>query len=60
MRVYSAAAMCDVIDVTLFKFNHYDNLIWTKALNQLDYLQADDNSIIIIGRRYYWYCHDCH
>jgi hypothetical protein len=47
MRVYSAAAMCDVIDVTLFKFNHYDNLIWTKALNQLDYLQADDNSIII-------------
>ena len=47
MRVYTAAAMCDVIDVTLFKFNHYDNLIWTKALNQLDYLQADDNSIII-------------
>lgn len=39
--------MCDVIDVTLFKFNHYDNLIWTKSLNQLDYMRVDENTIIV-------------
>jgi len=47
MRIYNSASMCDVIDVTLFKFNHYDNLIWTKAINQIDYLRIDDDAIIV-------------
>jgi len=47
MKIYSSAVMCDVIDVTLFKFNHYDNLIWTKCLNQLDYMRVDENTIVV-------------
>ena len=47
MREFSPATMCDVIDITLFKFNHYDNLIWTKCLNQVDYTIVDDSSILV-------------
>lgn len=47
MKIYSSADFVDVIDVTLFKYNHYDNLIWTKCLNQLDYMKVDDDSILI-------------
>ena len=47
MKIYSSSDFVDVIDVTLFKFNHYDNLIWTKCLNQLDYMRVDDESILI-------------
>lgn len=39
--------MCDIIDITLFKFNHYDNLIWTKCLNQVDYMRVDADSILV-------------
>ena len=44
---YNTATMCDIIDITLFKFNHYDNLIWTKCLNQVDYMRVDDDSILV-------------
>ena len=47
MQIYNSADFVDVIDVTLFKFNHYDNLIWTKCLNQLDYMQVDEDSILV-------------
>tara|TARA_R110000772_G_scaffold65904_2_gene147078 strand:+ start:5875 stop:6516 length:642 start_codon:yes stop_codon:yes gene_type:complete len=47
MLDYDTGAMCDVIDVTLYKFNHYDNLIWTRTLNQLDYIRADEASIVV-------------
>lgn len=44
---YNPGTMVDVIDVTLFKYNHYDNLIWTKCLNQVDYMQAREDEIIV-------------
>ena len=44
---YNTATMCDIIDITLFKFNHYDNLIWTKCLNQVDYMRVDEDSILV-------------
>ena len=47
MKSYNTALMCDIIDVTLFKFNHYDNLIWTKCLNQVDYMRVDEDSIVV-------------
>lgn len=47
MESFNTAAMCDVIDVTLFKFNHIDNLIWTKCLNQVDYAVVNDDSILV-------------
>ena len=47
MGNFNTASMCDIIDITLFKFNHYDNLILTKCLNQVDYMRVDDDSILV-------------
>jgi len=47
MQGFNTGSMCDIIDVTLYKFNHYDNLIWTKCLNQLDYTQYSQDSILV-------------
>lgn len=51
MQQFSPSAMCDVIDITLYKFNYYDNLIWTKCLNQIDYMIVDDDSILVTPRQ---------
>ena len=47
MKNFRTSSMCDVIDVMLYKFNHYDNLIWTKCLNQLDYAIVNEDSILV-------------
>lgn len=47
MQPYSSATMCDLIDVTLFKYNHIDNLIWTRCLNQLDFIEVRQDSIVV-------------
>jgi len=47
MDSFNTASMCDVIDITLYKFNYYDNLIWTKCLNQLDYSNVNEDSILV-------------
>lgn len=47
MKQFSSSSMCDVIDVTLFKSNYYDNLIFTKCVNQIDYLVVNDDSILV-------------
>jgi len=47
MRYFNTGSVCDVIDITLYKFNYYDNLIWTKCLNQLDFIRIDESSILI-------------
>ena len=47
MQGFNTGSMCDIIDITLYKFNHYDNLIWTKCINQLDYTQYNEDSIVV-------------
>lgn len=47
MQHFNTGSVCDVIDITLYKFNYYDNLIWTKCLNQLDFVKIDESSILI-------------
>lgn len=47
MQGFNTGSMCDIIDVTLYKFNHYDNLIWTKCINQIDYMQYNEDSILV-------------
>lgn len=47
MQGFNTGSMCDIIDVTLYKFNHYDNLIWTKCMNQIDYTQYNQDSILV-------------
>lgn len=51
MREFPTASMCDVIDVTLHKFNYYDNLIWTKCLNQIDYTIINEDAILVTPRQ---------
>lgn len=47
MQGFNTASMCDIIDITLYKYNHYDNLIWTKCLNQIDFMRYDEDSILV-------------
>lgn len=47
MQGFNTGSMCDIIDVTLYKFNHYDNLIWTKCINQIHYMQYNEDSILV-------------
>lgn len=47
MQGFNTASMCDIIDITLYKYNHYDNKIWTKCINQIDYTRYDEDSILI-------------
>jgi hypothetical protein len=35
------------IDVTLHKYNYIDNQLWARIYNELDYVEADENSIIV-------------
>lgn len=47
MQGFNTASMCDIIDITLYKYNHYDNLIWTKCINQIDFTRYDEDSILV-------------
>lgn len=47
MQGFNTASMCDIIDITLYKYNHYDNKIWTKCINQIDYTRYDEDSILV-------------
>ena len=47
MRYFNTGSVCNVVDITLYKFNYYDNLIWTKCLNQIDFIKIDESSILI-------------
>jgi hypothetical protein len=51
MQQFSPSSMCDVIDITLFKSNYYDNLIFTKCINQVDYTVINDDSILVTPRQ---------
>lgn len=35
------------IDITLFKYNYIDNQLWNRIYNELDYIQVDDDSMIV-------------
>lgn len=35
------------IDITLYKYNYIDNQLWARIYNELDYIQVDDDSIIV-------------
>jgi hypothetical protein len=35
------------VDVTLQRYNHMDNRLWTQLKNQLDYVEVDDMSIVV-------------
>ena len=35
------------VDVTLQRYNHMDNRLWTQLKNQLDYVEIDDTSVVV-------------
>lgn len=35
------------IGITLFKYNYIDNQLWARIYNELDYIQVDEDSIIV-------------
>lgn len=35
------------VDVTLYKYNHHDNRLWTRIVNELDYIQVDGDSVMV-------------
>lgn len=47
MRNFSILDSTDIIDVILFKYNYYDNKIWTGVKNKIDYIEVDNQSILV-------------
>ena len=35
------------LDVTLYKYNYIDNQLWARIYNELDYIEIDEDSIIV-------------
>lgn len=35
------------INVTLYRYNHIDNRLWTQIRNQLNYVEVDDTSVVV-------------
>jgi hypothetical protein len=35
------------VDVTLHRYNHLDNRLWTQIRNQLDYVEIDEMSVVV-------------
>jgi hypothetical protein len=36
-----------VVDVTLYRYNHLDNRLWVQIKNELDYIEVDEDSVIL-------------
>lgn len=47
MTNFSVLDATDIIDVILFKYNYYDFKIWTGAKNKLNYIEVNDQSILV-------------
>lgn len=47
MRHYSTFNTVDVIDIILYKYNYYDNRIWTGIKNQMNYMAVNEQSILV-------------
>lgn len=47
MRNFSILDSTDIIDVILFKYNYYDNKIWTGVKNKMNYIDVDSQSILV-------------
>ena len=47
MKVVDLSLFPTSIDVTLYRYNYLDNKLWTQLKNQVDYIEVDQNSIIV-------------
>jgi len=44
---FSALDTVDVIDVVLYRYNYYDNKIWTGVKNQMDIIEINEQSVLV-------------
>lgn len=44
---FSAFNTVDVIDVVLYRYNYYDNKVWTGVKNNLDFINVNNQSILV-------------
>lgn len=35
------------VDVTLHRYNHMDNRLWTQIKNELDYVDLNETSVVV-------------
>ena len=47
MTNFSILDATDIIDVMLYKYNYYDFKIWTGTKNKLNYIEVNDQSILV-------------
>ena len=47
MFEFDISQLPTAIDITLYKYNYVDNKIWAQINNQVDFIQVNDDSIII-------------
>lgn len=46
-RTFNTFNTVDVIDVVLYRYNYYDNKVWTGVKNNLDFIVVNDQSILV-------------
>ena len=44
---FSTTDTVDVIDIILYKYNYYDNKIWTGVKNKMDFIPVNEQSVLI-------------
>lgn len=47
MEGYTSGSLHTTIDVGLYKYNYIDNKLWTQLINHTDYIDIDDDSILV-------------
>jgi hypothetical protein len=47
MKNFSTYNAVDVIDIILYKYNYYDNKIWTGIKNQINYMTVNEQSVLV-------------
>jgi hypothetical protein len=44
---FSTTNTIDVIDIILYKYNYYDNKIWTGVKNKMDFMVVNEQSVLV-------------
>ncbi len=47
MKSFELSLLPTSVDVTLYKYNYIDNKLWTRIQNEIDFIQTQDDSLLI-------------
>ena len=51
MKTFELSLLPTAVDVTLYKYNYIDNTLWTRIQNEVDFIQSQDNSVLISAKQ---------